>query len=57
MTAEQAASVARDGRASRLILTHVLDEGRPIASLGIARRVFDGPSDLAAPGMEVMVGG
>ena len=39
------------------ILTHVLDEGRPIASLGIARRAFDGPSDLAAPGMEVMVGG
>lgn len=57
MTAEQAAGVARDGRAGRLILTHVLDEGRPIASLGIARRAFDGPSDLAAPGMEVMIGG
>lgn len=55
LTAEQAASVAREGRAGRLILTHVLDEGRPRASLGIARRAFDGPSDLAAPGMEIAV--
>jgi ribonuclease BN (tRNA processing enzyme) len=56
LTAEQAAGVARERRASRLILTHVLDEGRPRASLSIARRAFDGPADLAAPGMEVVVG-
>jgi ribonuclease BN (tRNA processing enzyme) len=55
LTAEQAAIVARDGRARRLILTHVLDEGRPRASLNIARRVFDGPVDLAVPGLEVVV--
>jgi ribonuclease BN (tRNA processing enzyme) len=55
LTAEQAASVAHDGRARRLILTHVLDEGRPTASLRIARRAFDGPTDLAAPGMEVII--
>ena len=47
--------MAREGRARRLILTHVLDEGRPRASLNIARRAFDGPVDLAAPGMEVVV--
>lgn len=57
LTAEQAAGVAREGGARRLILTHVLDEGRPRASLRIARRAFDGPSDLAAPGMEVTVSG
>ena len=56
LTAEQAASVARETRAGRLILTHVLDEGRPRASLTIARRVFDGPADMAAPGMEIVVG-
>jgi ribonuclease BN (tRNA processing enzyme) len=55
LTAEQAAGVARQGGARRLILTHVLDEGRPRASLRIARRAFDGPSDLAAPGMEIAV--
>jgi ribonuclease BN (tRNA processing enzyme) len=55
MTAEQAAVVARETGARRLILTHVLDEGRPAASLRIARRVYDGPADLAAPGMEVSV--
>ena len=56
LTAAQAAGVARDGRAARLILTHVLDEGRPAATLRIARGAFDGPSDLAAPGMEIDVG-
>jgi ribonuclease BN (tRNA processing enzyme) len=55
LTAEQAAGVAREGRARHLILTHVLDEGRPQASLHIARRAFDGPVELAAPGMEVLV--
>ena len=55
LTAEQAAGVAREGRAKRLILTHVLDEGRPQASLKIARRAYGGPVDLAAPGVEVVV--
>jgi len=57
MTAEQAAGVARDGRAGRLILTHILDEGRPRASLHIARRTFDGPVELAAPGLTARVAG
>ena len=56
LTATEAATVARDGGASRLILTHVLDEGRPVASLRAAQRVFDGPVQLAAPGLEVVVG-
>ena len=55
LTAEQAAGVAREGRAKHLILTHVLDEGRPQASLKIARRAYGGPVDLAAPGVEVVV--
>ena len=55
LTAAQAAGVARDCQASRLILTHVLDEGRPRASLTMARRRFAGPTDLAAPGMEVRI--
>jgi ribonuclease BN (tRNA processing enzyme) len=55
LTAEQAAGVAREGGARRLILTHVLDEGRPRASLNIARRVYDGPVDLAMSGMHVVV--
>jgi ribonuclease BN (tRNA processing enzyme) len=57
LTAAQAAGVARDGGAGRLILTHVLDEGRPQASLRIARRAYGGPVDLAAPGMEIVVSG
>ncbi len=55
LTGAQAADVARAGGVRRLILTHVLDEGRPQATLRIARRAFDGQSDLAAPGMEVVV--
>ena len=55
LTAAQAAGVARDGRAARLILTHVLDEGGPTAALRIARRIFDGPTHLAAPGLEIIV--
>ena len=57
LTAAEAAAVARDGAASRLILTHVLDEGRPLAALHLARTIFSGPVDLAAPGMEVVVRG
>src|SRR3989337_1793294 len=56
LPATEAATGARDGGASRLILTHVLDEGRPVASLRAAQRVFDGPVQLAAPGLEVVVG-
>ena len=55
LTVADAAAVARDGGAARLILTHILDESRPIAALHIARRVFSGPVELAFPGMEVAV--
>ena len=55
LTAVEAATVARDAGAARLILTHVLDEGRPAAALRAAQRVFDGPATLAAPGLEVVV--
>ena len=57
LTAADAATVARDGGAARLILTHILDDSRPIAALHIARTVYSGPVELAAPGMEVVVPG
>ncbi|MFI5255447.1 MAG: MBL fold metallo-hydrolase [Candidatus Limnocylindrales bacterium] len=55
LTAAEAATAARDGGAARLILTHVLDESRPIAALNIARSIFPGPVELARPGLEVDV--
>jgi ribonuclease BN (tRNA processing enzyme) len=57
LTAADAAAVAREGGAARLILTHILDDSRPIAALRIARGVYSGPVQLAAPGMEVVVRG
>lgn len=54
MDAAEAATVARDGGASRLIMTHVLDEGAPGAAAR-ARRTFDGPVAMARPGMVVEV--
>ncbi|MGH2407878.1 MAG: MBL fold metallo-hydrolase [Candidatus Limnocylindrales bacterium] len=57
LTAADAATAARDGGAARLILTHVLDDSRPIAALHIARAIFAGPVELAAPGSEVIVRG
>ncbi len=53
LNAEQAATIARDGGAARLLLTHVLDEHDPASALDIARRVFAGPTDLAEAGMSV----
>jgi ribonuclease BN (tRNA processing enzyme) len=55
LTAEEAARVARDGGASRLILTHVLDRFDPAGSADKARNAFDGPVDTARPGMSVEI--
>ncbi|MEO7117585.1 MAG: MBL fold metallo-hydrolase [Candidatus Limnocylindrales bacterium] len=56
LTAREAAEVARDCGAARLLLTHVLDEHDPVAALDIARGIFRGPVELAVPGMVVDVG-
>lgn len=56
LTARQAAEVARDGRAARLILTHVLDAHDPSGAATLARTVFSGAVDLAEPGLVVRIG-
>lgn len=54
LTAAQAGQAARDGGASRLLLTHILDEDRK-GTAADARRVFAGPVELARPGLQVTV--
>ncbi|MBA3308096.1 MAG: MBL fold metallo-hydrolase [Chloroflexi bacterium] len=56
LTARQAAQVARDGEAARLILTHVLDAYDPAGSATLAGTVFAGPVQLASPGLVVDIG-
>ncbi|MDQ3554298.1 MAG: MBL fold metallo-hydrolase [Chloroflexota bacterium] len=56
LTARQAAEVARDGGAARLILTHILDAHDPDGSAVLARTVFGGPVELATPGLAVDLG-
>ena len=53
LTAAEAGEIAMAGRASRLFLTHVLDRNDPDVTLAAARAAFDGPIDLAEPGMTV----
>jgi ribonuclease BN (tRNA processing enzyme) len=55
LTSAQAGQAALDGGASRLLLTHVLDENLRAAAAG-ARRVFKGPVELARPGLRVEIG-
>jgi ribonuclease BN (tRNA processing enzyme) len=55
LTAVEAARVARESGASRLILTHVLDRFDAAGSAIKARESFDGPVDAARPGLSVEV--
>jgi ribonuclease BN (tRNA processing enzyme) len=55
LTADQAAEVAAEGRAARLLLTHLLPETDARASLARARAIFRGPTRLARPGLTVLV--
>lgn len=55
LTAAQAGQAAREGGASRLLLTHVLDENLRGAAAA-ARRTFKGPVELARPGLQVEIG-
>ena len=54
LTSAQAGHAASDGGASRLLLTHVLDENLRGAAAG-ARRTFEGPVELARPGLQVEI--
>ena len=56
LTAAEAGWVARQGPASRLILTHILDRNDPGASLDAAADAFGGPTEIAEPGMTVDIG-
>jgi len=56
LDAVQAAQVARQGGASMLILTHILDAHDPGAALTAARADFPGPVQLAEPELVVMIG-
>lgn len=53
LTARQAAEVARDSEAARLILTHVLDAYDPAGSATLAGTIFAGAVQLATPGLVV----
>jgi ribonuclease BN (tRNA processing enzyme) len=55
LTSAQAGQAAADGGASRLLLTHILDENLRGAAAG-ARRTFRGPVELARPGRQVEIG-
>jgi ribonuclease BN (tRNA processing enzyme) len=56
LTAAQAASVARAGGASELILTHILDAHDPHAAVIAAHEVYEGPVKLAEVGLIVEIG-
>jgi ribonuclease BN (tRNA processing enzyme) len=54
LTAAGAAWAAREGGARRLIMTHILDETARGAGPA-ARRIFNGPVELARPGLQVAI--
>ena len=49
--AAQAARAAQEGQASRLILTHILDQADEEKARHRAAEVFEGPVELARPGL------
>jgi ribonuclease BN (tRNA processing enzyme) len=53
LTGLRAGRAARRGRSRRLLLTHLVAWNDPSASLAEAAAEFDGPVDLARPGMVV----
>lgn len=55
LNAAAAAWAAREGRAARLILTHLSEEVDPARTLALARREFDGEVLLAEPGLRVAI--
>ncbi|GAB4070578.1 MBL fold metallo-hydrolase [Angustibacter speluncae] len=51
LTGLRAGESARDAGAARLVLTHLPPWNDPDVAVADARRAYDGPIDLAAPGM------
>jgi ribonuclease BN (tRNA processing enzyme) len=55
LTASEAARAAREGRAGRLVLTHLMDGADEQAALDAARAVYEGPVELARDGLELTI--
>ncbi len=55
LTGAEAAGAAAQGSASRLVLTHILDEVDAQATRAQAQRAFPGPVELAKPGLVVEI--
>jgi ribonuclease BN (tRNA processing enzyme) len=55
LTAAEAARVAREGQAGRLVLTHLMEGMDEQAALAAARAVYDGPVELARDGLELTI--
>ena len=55
LNASEAARVAAEGRAGRLVLTHIMDGFDPDASRAAASRVFAGEVLAAAPGLRIAI--
>jgi ribonuclease BN (tRNA processing enzyme) len=53
LTGRRAGAAATRGGSRRLVLTHLVPWNDPAASLAEARAVYDGPVDLARPGLVV----
>jgi ribonuclease BN (tRNA processing enzyme) len=55
LAATEAGAIAREAGVARLLVTHVVPMLDPARSVDEARAAFGGPTDWAAPGMEVTV--
>ena len=55
LTARDAGWAAREGRASQLVLTHMLDKVDPVQAVAAAQRVFPGTVRVATPGFQVPI--
>ena len=56
LSASQAAELATGGGADHLVLTHLTPELDHRVSIREAAEMFDGPIDIAVPGMVLEVG-
>lgn len=55
LSARQAARAARDGKAGRLLLTHLKDGSDEAAAIDAAREVFEGWVLIAMPGLQLPI--
>jgi len=55
LTAQEAAGAAARGGASKLVLTHILDDRRDHEARAAAEVIFNGPVAIAQPGLKVEV--